>query len=279
MTISLDIQTIQLGSQSIKVCIKKGEPNTIPLMICNGIGASLELLVPFVEAMHAANPDLEIITFDSVGVGGSSTPCFPYRFSGLAKIVSQLLDYLDYGKVDVLGLSWGGFAATQFAYDYQHRCRKLILCATATGVTSIPPSFKVLSLMSSPRRYSDPSYMAEIAPMIYGGQFRTNPELAIKYAAKMQEDKSENKGNSTGYKFQQLAICWWSSAWMLPCIKQPTLLMGGGDDPIIPLINLKIMNNLIPNSSLYVLPEEGHLFLLTSTAEVVPVIIEFLEDK
>ncbi len=273
----MNIQTVQLGSQTIRVCVKPGKVGTTPLLCFNGIGASLSLFTPFVEALHESNPDIEVITFDVPGVGGSSTPNMPYRFSGLAKIVSQLLDYLDYGKVDVLGLSWGGFAATQFAYDYQHRCRKLILCATATGITSVPPSMKVLSLMSSPRRYSDPSYMAEIAPMIYGGQFRTSPELAIKYAAKMQEDKSENKGNSAGYKFQQLAICWWSSMWMLPCIKQPTLLMAAGDDPIIPLINMKIMNNLIPNSSLYVLPEEGHLFLLTSTAEVVPVIIEFLE--
>lgn len=272
-------QTIQLGSQSIKVCIKKGKPNTIPLLVANGIGASLDLLTPFVEAMHQSNPDLEIITFDSPGCGGSSTPYLPYRFSGLCKIVSQMLDALNYGQVDVLGLSWGGFAATQFAYDYQHRCHKLILCATATGVTSIPPSLKVLSLMSSPRRYSDPSYMASIAADIYGGQFRTNPDLAIKYAAKMQEDKSENKSNSTGYKFQQLAICWWSSLWYLPSIKQPTLLLAGGDDPIIPLVNMKIMDQLLPNSSLYVLPEEGHLFLLTSLDEVVPIINEFLEKK
>jgi poly(3-hydroxyalkanoate) depolymerase len=272
-----NIQTITLGSQTIRVSIKKGSPNATPLLLMNGIGASLELLAPFVEALNESNPDIEVITFDVPGCGGSSTPNMPYRFSGLCKTVSQMLDYLNYAQVDVLGLSWGGFAAQQFAYDYPHRCKKLILCATATGVTSVPPSMKVLSLMASPRRYSDPSYMAEIAPLIYGGKFRDSPELAIKYAAKMQEDKSENKGNSTGYKFQQLAICWWSSMWMLPCIKQPTLLMGAGDDPIIPLINIKIMNNLIPNSSLYVLPTEGHLFLLTSTSEVVPVITEFLE--
>lgn len=277
MTIQMNNQTIMLGSQSIRVCVKPGKAGTTPLLCFNGIGASLSLFTPFVEALHELNPEIEVITFDVPGVGGSSTPSMPYRFSGLARTVSQLLDYLDYGKVDVLGLSWGGFAATQFAYDYQHRCRKLILCATATGVTSVPPSFKVLSLMSSPRRYSDPSYMASIAADIYGGKFRDSPELALKYAAKMQEDKSENKGNSAGYKFQQLAICWWSSLWYLPCIKQPTLLMAGGDDPIIPLINIKIMKNLIPNSSLYVLPAEGHLFLLTSTAEVVPVITEFLE--
>lgn len=164
----MNTKTITLGSgQTIRTSIKNGgaskHPHT-PLLLMNGIGASLDLLTPFVEAMHTSNPDIETITFDSVGVGGSSTPCLPYRFSGLCKIVAEMLDVLGYDKVDVLGLSWGGFLATQFAHDYPERCNKLILAATATGVTSIPPSLKVLSLMSSPRRYVDPEYMASIAP-------------------------------------------------------------------------------------------------------------------
>lgn len=272
----MNIQTISLGNQTLRVGIKKGKPNTTPLLCFNGIGASLSLFTPFVEAMHENNPDIEIITFDVPGVGGSSTPTLPYRFSGLAYTVTQLLDYLNYAQVDVLGLSWGGFAATQFAYDYPQRCKKLILCATATGITSVPPSMKVLGLMASPRRYTDAAYMAGIAPEIYGGKFRDCPELAIKYAAKMQEDKSENKGNSLGYKYQQLAICWWTSLYMLPSIKQPTLLLAGSDDPIIRLCNMEIMNKLIPNSELHVV-EDGHLFLLTSLDVVLPIVSEFLE--
>lgn len=276
MTIQMNTKTITLsGNQTIRVSIKPGAPNSVPLLCFNGIGASLSLFTPFVEALHESNPDIEVITFDVPGVGGSSTPSLPYRFSGLAKAVSQMLDYLNYAQVDVLGLSWGGFAATQFAYDYPQRCKKLILCATATGVTSVPPSMKVLSLMASPRRYTDSAYMIEIAPLIYGGKFRTDPELAIKYAQKMEANRSENKANATGYKFQQLAICWWSSLWMLPYIKQPTLLLGGSDDPIIPLLNMKIMKGLIPNSKLHVV-DDGHLFLLTSVDVVTPIINEFL---
>lgn len=277
MTISLDIQTIQLGSQSIKVCIKKGKPNTIPLLIANGIGASLDLLTPFVEAMHQSNPDLEIITFDSIGVGGSSTPCLPYRFSGLSRIVSQMLNVLGYKKVNLLGYSWGGFLSQQFVYDYPERVNKLILCATATGVTSVPPSLRVLSLMASPRRYTDPEFMASVAPEIYGGKFRSDKELAAKYAQKMQENKGKNKANGLGYAYQQAAICWWSSLWFLPSIKQSTLVLVGDDDPLIKLCNMELMNVLIPNSRLHVFKGEGHMFLLTSVEESVKVINEFLE--
>lgn len=269
-------QTIQIGSQSIFVSTKPGKKGTVPLLLMNGIGASTSLLTPFVEAFDRAYPDIEIITFDAPGTGNSSTPMFPYRFSGLASTIDGMLEKLGYGQVDVLGLSWGGFISSQFAYDYPKRVRKLILCATATGCTSIPPSLKVLGLMSSPRRYTDPSYMAEIAPELYGGAFRTDPELAIKYAQKMQEDKSGNKGNGLGYKFQQLAICWWSSMWMLPFIKQPTLLVNGSDDPLINPVNMKVMASLLPDSKLHTVIDGGHLFLLTHLEEVTPIIGEFL---
>lgn len=274
----MNTQTITLsGNQTIRVSIKPGVPNNVPLLIMNGIGASLELLSPFVEALHLAQPDIEIITFDYPGVAGSSTPSLPYRFSGLCKIVSQMLDCLDIGKVDVLGLSWGGMAASQFTYDFPHRVRKLILCSTATGITSIPPSFNVLKLMASPRRYTDPNFMAEIAPTIYAGAFKTNPPLAAEYAQKMANSKEATGGNTLGYLYQTTALYWWTSLYMLPYIKQPTLLMASDDDPIIDLRNMQLMNKLIPNSILNVIPDGGHLFLLTHLDVVVPAIEEFLK--
>lgn len=275
----MNTKTITLtNGQTIHTSVKSGRMTiNTPLLVMNGIGASLSLLSPFVDALHKSNPDIEIITFDCPGVGGSSTPCLPYRFSGLAEVVAEMLDVLNYDKVDVLGLSWGGFAATQFAYDFPERVGKLILAATATGVTSIPPSLKVLSLMASPRRYTDPEYMASIAPDLYGGKFRTNPTLALEYAEKMSKNKDENKGSGLGYKYQQLAICWWSSVWMLPSIKQPTLLLAGDDDPLIDIRNMKMMDKLLPNSELHTITDGGHLFLITDLDIVIPIINKFLE--
>jgi poly(3-hydroxyalkanoate) depolymerase len=277
MSIQMQNQTIMLGNQSIYVSIKPGKVGTVPLLLWNGIGANTSLFTPFVEALHESNPDIEVITFDSIGVGNSSTPSLPYRFSGLSKIVSQVLDHLNYGLVDVLGLSWGGMACSQFVYDFPHRVNKVILCATATGITSAPPSFEVLKLMASPRRYTDSNFMAEIAPTIYGGAFKTNPTLAAEYAQKMANSKEENKGNTLGYLYQTTALYWWTSLYMLPSIKQPTLLMAGSDDPIIRLCNMEIMCKLIPNSTLHVIPNGGHLFLLTHLDVVTPIITKFLE--
>jgi pimeloyl-ACP methyl ester carboxylesterase len=62
---------------------------------------------------------------------------------------------------------------------------------------------------------------------------------------------------------------------VLPLIRQPTLILAGTDDPIIPLINAKVFVKLLPAAQLYVYPD-GHLGLLTRAAELASVVAEFL---
>ena len=82
-------RTIELDGGHLRVAIRPGKADLPPLLVFNGIGANLELLFPFVRAL---DPDMEVIAFDVPGVGGSSLPSLPYRFSDLAKRVSRMLD-------------------------------------------------------------------------------------------------------------------------------------------------------------------------------------------
>jgi pimeloyl-ACP methyl ester carboxylesterase len=68
----------------------------------------------------------------------------------------------------------------------------------------------------------------------------------------------------------------WTSLPWLPLFRQPTLILAGSDDPLIPLVNARLMASLIPRSELYVV-DSGHLFLLTRAQELVPVIKRFLD--
>lgn len=261
-------KTYCIDGRTIRTMVRPGNSHLTPLLVFNGIGASLDLVLPFVAEL---DPDLEVIAFDAPGVGGSPSPVLPYRFEGLARIVALMLDALGYAKVNAIGVSWGGFLAQQFAKDYPQRCGRLILAATNAGCFSVPPSARVLSLMASPRRYNDPAYGALIAPEIYGGSFRNNPELAAKYFAKMSSEKTGGRG----YYYQTMAVYWWSSLLWLHKIKQQTLVLAGNDDPLIPLVNMRLMAAFIPNSKLHVI-EDGHLFLVTQAKTVAPIITRFL---
>jgi pimeloyl-ACP methyl ester carboxylesterase len=62
---------------------------------------------------------------------------------------------------------------------------------------------------------------------------------------------------------------------MLPRIRQPTLVLAGTDDPIIPLLNARIMTCLLPNATLHVY-DEGHLGILIKADELAAVVSGFL---
>jgi pimeloyl-ACP methyl ester carboxylesterase len=61
-------------------------------------------------------------------------------------------------------------------------------------------------------------------------------------------------------------------------LRQPTLVMMGADDPIVPIVNGRILATLIPNARLVSIAD-GHLFLITSAREVAPIIATFLNQR
>jgi poly(3-hydroxyalkanoate) depolymerase len=261
-----DMRTIIVDGQPLRIAIRPGDGTRTSLLLMNGIGINLEVLQPFVDALDSA---IEVIRFDVPGTGGSPAPTIPYRFSALARLVAQMLNQLGYQQVDVLGVSWGGGLAQQFAYHYPERCRRLILVSTGTGALMVPGKPSALVKIATPRRYNDPAHMAQIAGEIYGGKVRKQPELARKFA------ETAHARSRLGYLYQLLGPVGWTSVRWLHKILQPTLILHGDEDPLVPPVNAKIMHRLIPHSKLYIF-HDGHLGLGTSAAELAQVIDQFL---
>ena len=258
---------VRVLGHDVRVAVRPGTAPGPPLVLCNGIGASLDLLQPFVDEV---DPRIEVVRFDVPGVGGSPMPKVPYNFALLACLVGRLLDRLGHDRFDALGISWGGGLAQQLAFQYPRRCRRLVLVSTGTGMLMVPAHPRVLSKMLSPRRYRDPAYAKTIAPTLYGGQLRRQPD-EVRHVVHEQE----RLGPRAGYFFQLLAGVGWSSLPALPLIRQPTLVLAGNDDPIIPLANARILRALLPNASLHVF-DDGHLGLVTSADELGPLVSRFL---
>jgi poly(3-hydroxyalkanoate) depolymerase len=257
---------IPVLGQQIRVNIRMGEG--IPLVLCNGIGASLEVLDPLVEHL---DPRTTVVRFDVPGSGGSPISPLPYGFPYMAAVVGGLLKKLrlDDQGVDVLGLSWGGALAQQFAFQNPRRCRRLILVSTGTGAIMVPGVPRVLAKMLTPRRFLDHHYAAGIAGELYGGTVRNDPSVVEKLF-----DRQLMAGSRIGYLHQLLAGMVWTSLFALPLVRQETLIMAGLDDPIVPVANARIMARLLPHATVY-LHDGGHVDLIMNAAELAPVIESF----
>jgi poly(3-hydroxyalkanoate) depolymerase len=187
-------------------------------------------------------------------------------------MLAGLLEQLGHQQVDVLGISWGGGLAQQFALRCPSRVRRLVLVATGTGALMVPAHPRVLLHMLTPRRYRDAGYVARIAGELYGGSVRASPKLAADLL-----HATMRRGPGRGYYYQLLASAGWTSLPLLPLLRQPTLILAGDDDPIIPLVNARIMRRLIKRSELTVY-HGGHLELVSEPELMAGIVEEFLND-
>jgi poly(3-hydroxyalkanoate) depolymerase len=264
------MRILTVGGRAMRVSVRDGAPGWPPLLLCNGIGASLELLQPFVDALDQRRP---VIRFDMPGVGGSPAPVLPYHLATSAPLLAGLLDQLGYPQADVLGISWGGALAQQFALSRPDRVRRLVLVATGTGALMVPARPTILLRMLTPRRHRDAGYAARIAGHLYGGSARTDPAVARDLL-----HATTRLGPARGYFYQLISAAGWTSLPRLARLRPPALILAGDDDPIIPLVNARIMRWLIKNSQLHVY-EGGHLELAARPDRIAPVVEAFLDAK
>jgi poly(3-hydroxyalkanoate) depolymerase len=241
-----------------------------PLLLLMGIGANMDMWAPFEEELDAAA--VQTITVDAPGTGGSTGYRCPRRMSGLARTLVRMLDELGYEDVDLLGVSFGGALAQQLAHQAPGRVRRLVLAATGPGLGGIPGSPRVLWALATPRRYAQPEYFRRIAGRVYGGSARRDPDATLQGSLA----RFTRPPSLVGYLAQLYAIAGWTSVPWLHHLGQPTLVINGDDDPIVPLANGRMLARMIPGARLHVVHGGGHLFLLEQPAEIAGLVTDFL---
>ena len=258
-------QIVMVDGLRLRVRVQGSGP---PLLLVMGLGGSIELWNPLVDAVRGR----ETIAYDAPGTGESDVPRRPLRMRGLAALAERLVDQLGHERVDVLGVSFGGAVAQQLAFQAPERVRRLILAATTCGLGAVPGNPLALAILLTPHRYYSKRYRNLVAPFLYGGRARGHQPIDQQAFARLLRPPSLR-----GYYLQMMATLGWSSLPFLGRIRQPTLVMAGDDDPIVPLVNSRILARLIPDARVHVVNGGGHLFLLDQARESAEVIQRFLE--
>jgi poly(3-hydroxyalkanoate) depolymerase len=255
----------EFDSLRIRYGVRKGEKGATPLIIFNGVGQSIEVLEPLIEAL----PNVDVIVYDVPGTGLSDTPALPWRYSKHARLATSLVKHLGYEKVIAMGISWGGPLAQQFTRMNPDRVEKLVLAVSPPGNLMIPGNPKVYWRMAHVKRFTDDTYMRSIAGHIYGGTMRTDDSSLDSHMERLQPPSRR------GYLYQALTMWGWTSLGWLRKLKQPTLIIQGEDDPMVPNANARLMACLLPNARLEFV-DCGHMLILTRIPQVSRLIKNFI---
>ncbi len=260
-------RTLSAGGVKLRVYTRHlGRPG-VPLVICNGLGQSIEILYPLIEQFR----DRPVISFDAAGAGRSEVPVEITTIPRHAHMLREILDQLGVGQADVMGISWGGAVAQQIARDDPDRVRKLILAITsAGGIGSWWGSPVAISEIMFPLRYVNKTYGNFIGPWMYGGEAILQPALFRDYA------KHAVAPDFKGYFAQVTALCSWTSIPWLGQLRQPTQIIGGALDTLIPIANQMLLASLMPRAA-FKIYNAGHLLMYSRRTEVGARVTDFLD--
>ena len=241
---------LRAGGRDFRVLINPAtrEPAR-PVVFLIGIGCRADVLDDLVDQFH---PRLEVVRIDPPGIGQSPLGPLPYGMPQMAWWVFELLDQLGHDEVDVIGYSWGGVVAQQMAVQSSHRVRRLVLLSTNTGALSVPGKMLSMAIMFSPQTaqllHTDDKNIGRL----YGGCARHRADDVRRLLAPDFEKPGP------GLPHQLLAAMTWTTLPMAWLIYQPTLILGGTDDPMVPFANSRILYQTITPSKLRSF-DGGHL--------------------
>jgi pimeloyl-ACP methyl ester carboxylesterase len=234
------------------------------LLLIHGIGdssSSFEHLIPVLARDH------RVIAPDLLGHGRSDKPRADYSVAGYANAMRDLLAVLDVERVSIVGHSLGGGVAMQFAYQYPHRCERVILVSSGGVCREVHPILRLaatpgagffLSLLSL-RAVRAAGRMGAILAKGFDTDIgRDADDLLRVYDTLPGHDARtaffRTLRGAIDYRGQLITMldrCYLARG-------MPTLLIWGARDAVIPIVHGRIAHDAMPGSKLEVFERSGH---------------------
>ena len=241
-----------------------------PVLLVMGLGMNA---TGWWRTVPVLSESLRVIAFDNRGAGRSDKPEGPYSVAQMADDAMAVLDAAEEPAAHVYGISLGGMIAQQIALRHPNRVRSLVLGATTPGGhRAVPLDDDVVAFFM--RRREMPPYEAAWAsvPYSYGEETRLHGGQRI---AEDVEQRLRYPIEPVGYAGQLGAAMSHDASDRLAELSQPTLVVHGDADRIVPTGNGQVLAESIPGARLELLAGAGHLYP-TDAPAADRVVLDFL---
>ncbi|MGO9802733.1 MAG: alpha/beta fold hydrolase [Steroidobacteraceae bacterium] len=263
-------QSVALPDGETLAYLTMGNPGGTPVVLIHGYTDNARDWVPLIPYL---SPDLRLIAVDIRGHGRSSKPDCCYTRLDFAYDIKLLLDALHIQRADIVGHSLGSFIAQTFAEFWPERTRRVVLISSSggprPGAPPHAPKFDYAAAIHALHEPLDPEsqFMIEwwSSPTPVDADFlrrqrRDAAAIPLRvWIAVLDEGLSDSDLQRT-----------------LPRLKAPTLLIWGGDDPLMQEEVRQTLRAALPQAEVKVFPGLGHNPFWEQPAQCAAVINRFL---
>lgn len=249
-----------------------------PILLLHGTGASLHTWDGWVAALQQ---ERRVIRVDLPGFGLTGpSPDGKYDIGSYVRFVVALMDTLQIQRAVVAGNSLGGYVAWKTAVDHPERVSTLILvdaAGYAYDSQSVPIAFRLArNPLTAPliQRLSSRRTVASSVRNVYGDPSKVTPELVERYY-----ELTLREGNRAAIAARFAQVEPGEFAAQIAKVRQPTLILWGGQDRLIPVDYGRQFQRDIADSRLVVFDELGHVPQEEDPARTVAAVMAFLSSQ
>ena len=218
--------------------------------------------------------NFRVIAFDPRGVAASDKPEGPQTIGLLADDVAHLLQTLGIQSAHIVGASFGGFVAQEFALKYPSMTRKLVLCCTSFGGPNhVAPSAETLQALASTKGLNSEERMRANLLLAFTPEY---VRMQVAEVDRVVHLRATNEVPEHIYLSQLQAAMSFNAESRLQEIASPTLVLSGDADVIVPVENSRHLAAVIPNAKLKIVEGGSHTFFIEQSGEFNRIITEFL---
>lgn len=248
------------------------------LVMLHGGGPGASAWTNYRTNLPAFAATYRVIAFDAPHYGESDKPLSAYQDTDFyTEVIANALDKLGVKRADFIGNSMGGTISMTMAMKRPDLVAKLVLMGPGGSPTMFTPmmteGIKILGAFYQGEGPTREKLEAAVRIMVYDQSMVTPELIEARYQAATHPDLLKPR-EWKGHPMLNL----WERLVGSP-LQNPTLLIYGKEDRVIPWDTSLLLMRLLPNASLHVFPQCGHWAQLEKASEFNTLVHGFLEQS
>jgi pimeloyl-ACP methyl ester carboxylesterase len=273
------VRQVDVGGTPVNY-VDLGEGEGEPIVFVHGLGGQWQ---NWLENLPRAALERRVIALDLPGFGLTPLPRDEITIPGYGRCVDALCDKLDLGRVDIVGNSMGGYIAAEVAIQFPERIDQLLL-VSAAGITSADIARRPIYTLGRIATALATHLAAQDRAIAARPKTRHLAlELVARHPSLLRADLAYEgffKGaGKPGFEAALRACLEYDFRDRLPDIRQPTLILWGEKDSIIPVRDAHEFERLISDSRKIVMKDTGHIPMAERPGAFNNVMMDFLAEE